>query len=290
MDEIMKNYLIILTFLTHFFSSFAIAQTNKEDCPPLFTRSLIKYPITKISRIEVLDSNTYLTYPKFTIDDDSINKLVNYPEVAKRVAIKGDVVIQISIDSIGMIRDAKLIKAIGAGCDEAILDFLLNTKPKFKPATNVSGEVHSEILVWFSVSFYDVIDKPDLILDEIIFEDPYWDGNKKLTLNKSGNVKYLERIYGTSDLKSPIQKIGKLKTNIYNRLSDFIISQCFLEYDDHYYKILSDHTFLETITVKTDSITKRVTSANQGDPVGLWAIIYILRHIEDQVQWEEAKE
>jgi len=165
-------------------------------------------------------------------------------------------------------------------------------KPIFKPATNVSGEVYSEILVWFSVSFYDFIDRPDLIFDEIIFENRSWDGYKKLTLYKSGDVNYFERInsWDTSDLKSPIKKFGELKTDIYNRLSDFIVSQCFLEYNDHYYKVLSDHAHPETITVKTDSITKSVTSVNDADPVGLWAIIYILRNIQDQIEWEEVKE
>ena len=191
-----------------------------------------------------------------------------------------------------MIKDAKLIKAIGARCDEAILDFLLNTKPKFKPATNVSGKVYSEILVWFSVSFYDVIDKPDKFLDEIVYEYHGLAGYKKLTFDKSGVVKYFERenSWGESDLEPPIRKTGKLNIRIYTRLSDFIVSQCFFEYKDHYYKILSDHASRETITVKSDSIQKYVTSANDGDPVGLWAIINLIKFFESKIEWDEVKE
>jgi hypothetical protein len=48
---------------------------------------------------------------------------------------------------------------------------------------------------------------------------------------------------------------------------------------------------METIIVKIGPTDKSVlTYGNDGDPVGLWAIITILRHIQDQIKWEEVKE
>jgi TonB family protein len=58
----------------------------------------------------------------------SIQSKINYPEIAKRAGIEGKVFVQAFIDENGNVTEAKIIKGIGAGCDEAALDAVKGTK------------------------------------------------------------------------------------------------------------------------------------------------------------------
>lgn len=51
-----------------------------------------------------------------------------YPEIAKRAGVKGTVLIEVEIDDDGEIISHKLLKGIGAGCDETAIAALLNTE------------------------------------------------------------------------------------------------------------------------------------------------------------------
>lgn len=61
----------------------------------------------------------------------AIQSKIVYPEIAKRAGVEGKVYVLAFVDESGHVRDAKIIKGIGAGCDEAALDAVLQTK--FKP-------------------------------------------------------------------------------------------------------------------------------------------------------------
>ncbi len=61
----------------------------------------------------------------------AIQKKIVYPEIAKRLGVHGKVFVEVSIDENGNAFDAKIVKGIGAGCNEAALKAVLATK--FKP-------------------------------------------------------------------------------------------------------------------------------------------------------------
>jgi TonB family protein len=58
----------------------------------------------------------------------SIQEKIHYPEIAKRAGIEGKVYVLAFIDETGNVVNARIIKGIGAGCDEAALDAVKQTK------------------------------------------------------------------------------------------------------------------------------------------------------------------
>lgn len=58
----------------------------------------------------------------------SIQEKIVYPEIAKRAGIEGKVYVLAFIDENGNVANAKVIRGIGAGCDEAALDAVKQTK------------------------------------------------------------------------------------------------------------------------------------------------------------------
>ena len=58
----------------------------------------------------------------------SVQKLVKYPEMAKRAGIEGRVVIQFVVNETGQIENPQVIRRIGGGCDEAALEAVKQAK------------------------------------------------------------------------------------------------------------------------------------------------------------------
>ncbi len=63
---------------------------------------------------------------------DYIGKNIKYPKQARRVGIEGQVVVQFVIDKDGNLRNFKIIKGIGGGCDEEALR-VMRSAPAWKP-------------------------------------------------------------------------------------------------------------------------------------------------------------
>jgi len=61
----------------------------------------------------------------------AIQEKIIYPEIAKRAGVEGKVYVLAFVDENGTVTKAQIIKGIGAGCDEAALDAVRQTK--FKP-------------------------------------------------------------------------------------------------------------------------------------------------------------
>ncbi|MGQ9845755.1 MAG: TonB family protein [Caldisericia bacterium] len=61
----------------------------------------------------------------------SILQKVVYPEIAKKAGVQGKVYVLAFVDENGDVKEAKITKGIGAGCDEAALEAVKKTK--FKP-------------------------------------------------------------------------------------------------------------------------------------------------------------
>jgi protein TonB len=64
----------------------------------------------------------------------AIYKNIQYPRVAQQAGIQGKVFLLCFIDENGSVNDVKVIKGIGAGCDEAACDAV--KKIKFAPGQN----------------------------------------------------------------------------------------------------------------------------------------------------------
>ena len=74
-----------------------------------------------------------------------IQKKIIYPESAKRAGVEGKVYVLAFVDESGSVTDAKIIKGIGAGCDEAALDAVRKTK--FKPGKQRGKAVRVQVSI-----------------------------------------------------------------------------------------------------------------------------------------------
>ena len=68
---------------------------------------------------------------------------VVYPELAQRFRIEGEVDVQVTVDQDGNVADAKVIKGIGFGCDEAALKAVKATK--FNPIISGDEKVTTQL-------------------------------------------------------------------------------------------------------------------------------------------------
>ncbi len=65
---------------------------------------------------------------------EGIYKKIEYPAVAKKAGIEGKVYVLVFINEGGDVDDVKVIKGLGGGCDEEVIDAVKESK--FKPASN----------------------------------------------------------------------------------------------------------------------------------------------------------
>jgi len=276
-----KTFLLsILLFTLSHAQDDKIEIEGLNDCPPLYTRSEIRNPKIEIIKFEVIDSNKYSSLPMSVINFNSLSKLFVYPEIAKRAGVEGNVIVKVLIEPNGKVSKTEIIKGIGGGCDESILDVLL--KIEFNPAKIYNQIVTSEIITWVNFSLIDVFDKPDYLFDEIIYEEEGLGYYTKLSLKKNNRATIYERI----NHKIQPYKFGKIPSGLYTKLSDFIISQCFLNYEYSYSSLSLPHTMQKTITVKIGPTDKSVsTYGYDGDPIGLWAITKVIEKLQDDIKW-----
>lgn len=65
--------------------------------------------------------------------------ITEYPKVAKATGIQGKVYVLVFINENGGVDDAKIVKGIGGGCDEAAMEAVKKTK--FKPGKDKGQNV-----------------------------------------------------------------------------------------------------------------------------------------------------
>lgn len=75
----------------------------------------------------------------------AIQEKIVYPEIAKRAGIEGKVFVLAFIDEKGNVANAKIIKGIGAGCDEAALNAVMETK--FAPGKQRGTPVKTQVSI-----------------------------------------------------------------------------------------------------------------------------------------------
>ena len=75
----------------------------------------------------------------------SIQSKIKYPEKAKQMGVEGKVYIVAYVDETGNVTDAKIIKGIGAGCDQAAIDAIKQTK--FTPGKQKGKPVKVQVSI-----------------------------------------------------------------------------------------------------------------------------------------------
>jgi TonB family protein len=63
----------------------------------------------------------------------ALQRKVRYPELARRAGVEGRVILQFTVDEQGRVTDPRIIRGIGAGCDEEALRVV--KQARFRPGT-----------------------------------------------------------------------------------------------------------------------------------------------------------
>jgi periplasmic protein TonB len=79
---------------------------------------------------------------------EAIYKRIVYPEVAKKAGISGKVYVLVFVSESGSVDDVKVIKGLGAGCDEAVIDAVKGSN--FKPASNKGAAAKVKLSLAFT--------------------------------------------------------------------------------------------------------------------------------------------
>jgi len=75
----------------------------------------------------------------------SIQEKILYPEIAKRAGVEGKVFVKAFVDETGKVTSAEIVKGIGAGCDEAAIDAVLQTK--FSPGKQRGRPIKVQVTI-----------------------------------------------------------------------------------------------------------------------------------------------
>ncbi len=76
---------------------------------------------------------------------EGIQKRIKYPEIARRAGVTGRVYVKAYVDEKGNVAKVELIKGIGAGCDEAAMKAVKETK--FKPGKQRGKPVKVQVVI-----------------------------------------------------------------------------------------------------------------------------------------------
>lgn len=120
-----------------------VKETNPNRGNDYTDRSINKN--TQKERIVIKCDLEECPYP---VDDTSvIFENVEIPAVAKRLKIKGEIILEAEIDIYGIVKETKVIKKIGYGCDEAVESAIMKTK--FNPAKSKGNPINSKVIIFF---------------------------------------------------------------------------------------------------------------------------------------------
>lgn len=75
---------------------------------------------------------------------------LKYPAAARKKGIQGTVEIKVIFDSKCSIKDYKIVKSLGYGCDEAAIDCLINVQEKIRKEKKSECEDGFEIVFPFN--------------------------------------------------------------------------------------------------------------------------------------------
>ncbi len=112
-------------------------------------KSFTYEPFYKIEMLSLqpLAYNNLIKPASFVIDKETLISKIKYPQIAVRAGIKGDITVEFLVDTLGTPQNIKIIRGIGAGCDEAVLFALYSSK--FIPAKINGKNVEQKMLITF---------------------------------------------------------------------------------------------------------------------------------------------
>jgi TonB family protein len=109
-----------------------------------------QYPmiLSETVNIDVKESEYFVAVeemPSIIGGMKAIQEKIVYPEIAKRAGIEGKVYVLAFIDENGNVANAKILKGVGAGCDEVALDAVKQTK--FTPGKQRGTPVKTQVSI-----------------------------------------------------------------------------------------------------------------------------------------------
>jgi len=78
----------------------------------------------------------------------AINKHINYPKTAKNAGISGKVYVLAFINESGSVDNTKIIKSLGGGCDEEVVNAVKSSK--FTPGENNGVRIKTKLIMSFT--------------------------------------------------------------------------------------------------------------------------------------------
>lgn len=81
----------------------------------------------------------------------AIYKEISYPEIAKKAGVEGKVYVLAFINENGGVDDVKVVKGIGAGCDEATIEAVKKTKFKPGKSAGKTAKVKMSLQIQFKL-------------------------------------------------------------------------------------------------------------------------------------------
>jgi len=102
-----------------------------------------KLPVMfKLNEADLTKPN--ITLPSYPLGEDSLNafikKNLQYPKEAKKNKTQGVVTLSFNVDSVGKVRDIKVFKSLGNGCDQEAIR-ILKLIPRWIPGTKEGNPV-----------------------------------------------------------------------------------------------------------------------------------------------------
>ena len=82
----------------------------------------------------------------------SVYSKIKYPEVARKAGVEGKVYLLVYVNENGDVDDVKVLKGIGAGCDEAAIEAIKETK--FIPGQDNGVAVKVKLSIPFSFKLH----------------------------------------------------------------------------------------------------------------------------------------
>ena len=79
---------------------------------------------------------------------EAINKHISYPKLAKKAGVAGKVYVLAYINENGGVDNTKVVKSLGAGCDEEVVNAVKSAK--FNPGKNDGKPIKTKLVLSFT--------------------------------------------------------------------------------------------------------------------------------------------
>lgn len=151
----MKIKTITLTIALIGISTLLFGQKNKKieiTIDSLYTKDIqelkVLYPDLKVNEMELIPNRVLLPQENDSIA--TINISVKYPQIAKENGIQGTVYCRFIIDTLGQMKEIKIIKGLEGGCSQEVLRVLNELAKKQNSQTNLSK---NEVVIYQKLHF-----------------------------------------------------------------------------------------------------------------------------------------